>query len=96
MRKLKIQGDIVTIHPAEPVFTSGVVSRLTGIPVWVLKQLDRERIISPERPRGHDRLYSHRELRQLKHIWHLMEKRSVTISGVKVILEIETGSYHEE
>ncbi len=77
----------------EPVFTTGVVSRLLEMPVWVLKHLDRERVIRPVRERGRDRLYSKRELKQLHHVWFLMEKRKVTINGIKVILEIESGTF---
>ena len=74
------------IRPDEPVFTSGVVCRLLGMPVWVLKTLDREKIISPTRPQGRDRLYSRMELKKLHQIWYLMEKRKVTVNGIKVIL----------
>lgn len=55
------------IDKDEPVFTSGVVSKLLKIPVWVLKQLDKEGIVSPPREVGRFRLYSQRELKKLKH-----------------------------
>lgn len=86
----------VEISFDEPVFPSGVVCRLLHIPTWVLKQLDQEKIICPKRTKGRDRLYSRRELNRLNHIWYLMEKRKVTVNGVKVILEIENGSFKLE
>lgn len=82
------------IGPDEPLYTSGVVSRLLDIPVWVLKQLDREGIVSPPREEGRSRLYSKRELKKLEHVWYLMKERNVKVDGVKVILEMEEGRFH--
>lgn len=82
----------VTIDIDEPVFTTGVVCRLLDIPVWVLKQLDREAIVSPPRKReGQSRLYSQRELKMVKHCWYYMSEHGVNVSGLKVILKIEDG-----
>lgn len=81
------------IPETAPVYTSGVVCRLLSIPVWVLKQLDKEGIIKPKRTQGRDRLYSKQELKQLKYVWYLMEKRRVKVDGLKVILEIQSGTF---
>ena len=35
------------IDPDVPLYTSSVVCRLLGVPIWVLKQLDKEGIVSP-------------------------------------------------
>ncbi len=77
------------IDADEPVFTSSVVVRLLDIPVWVLKQLDSEGIVSPPRKEGSARRYSKRHLKKLEHVWHYMSERRVKISGLKVILEME-------
>ena len=82
------------ISPDEPIFTTGVVCKLLSIPVWVLKQLDKEGIVSP--PRLNDakvRLYSKRELGKLDRIWYLMSQRKVKVDGIKVILEMELLGY---
>ncbi|MBN1870396.1 MAG: MerR family transcriptional regulator [Candidatus Omnitrophica bacterium] len=74
----------------EPVFTTGVVCRLLDIPVWILKQLDREQIVSPPRKKeGKARLYSQRELKMVKHCWYYISERGVNMNGLKVILKIE-------
>ncbi len=74
----------------EPVFTTGVVTRLIGIPVWVLKQLDRECVVCPPRPsEGCSRLYSKREMVVLRKIWHYMKTKKLKVQGVKVVLEME-------
>lgn len=84
------------ISPDEPVFTSGVVCKLLEIPIWILKQLDREGIVSPPRQsEGQSRLYSKRELKKLDRVWHLMNERKVKVHGIKVILEMEAIGYIE-
>lgn len=85
----------VEIAPDEPVFPTGVVCRLIKMPLWVVKELDAEGIVSPPRKRGGDRLYSRRDLNRLHHVWHLMRKRQVTIGHLRVVLEIEceTGQH---
>ncbi|MGM0568690.1 MAG: MerR family transcriptional regulator [Elusimicrobiota bacterium] len=77
------------IDKEEPVFTIGVVSRLMKIPVWTLKKLDKEKIVSPKRREGHDRLYSKKNLNQLDFFWKLMKKKNVKIAGLKVIKEMK-------
>ncbi len=77
----------------EPIYTSGVVCKLLAIPIWVLKQLDREGIVSPPRQRlGQSRLYSKRELKKLDRVWYLMNARKVKVDGIRVILEMEAAS----
>ena len=79
----------ISIGGDEPVYTSGVVTRLLKIPVWVLKQLDRESVVRPPRKtKGSSRLYSHNELRMLKQVWYYMHEKGVNIEGVKVILRV--------
>lgn len=80
----------VVIELDEPVFPTGVVCRLIKMPLWVLKELDSEGIVSPQRKRGADRLYSQLDLNRLNHVWNLMQRRRVTIGHLRVVLEIES------
>lgn len=93
MPRRKIRLDDLTeinITVDEPVFTSGVVCRLVGLPVWVLKQLDSEGIVSPQRESSlQSRLYSVREVQMVKHCWYYMKEHRVKVHGLKVILNIE-------
>lgn len=84
------------IDQDEPLFSVGVVSRLLKIPDWVLKRLDYEGIVCPEREEGSSRLYSAQELKQLKYCWYLIEKRGVKLKGLKVIIEINNGNFKME
>jgi len=79
----------IHIHASEPVFTSGVVCKILNIPVWVLKQLDKEDVVCPKRTKGKTRLYSKQDLGKLKHAWYYIKTRRVNVNGVKIILEME-------
>jgi|GEM_PF-3223944 len=82
--------DEVQIGPDEPIYTTGVVCKILRIPVWILKQLDKEGIVSPPREKeGQTRLYSKRELKMLQRCWYYMNQHNVNIPGLKVILKIE-------
>jgi MerR family transcriptional regulator, heat shock protein HspR len=89
-RKARKKELLLEIPDDEPVYTSGVVTRLLGIPVWVLKQLDQESLVKPSRTKGRYRFYSQNELKKLKRVWHYMSERHVNVHGVRVILEMET------
>jgi hypothetical protein len=73
----------------DPVFTRSVVARILDIPVWMLRRLEKEEVVEPTATGRRNKLYSPRELKQLKRIWHLIHERGVKIKGVKVILEME-------
>jgi DNA-binding transcriptional MerR regulator len=76
----------------EPIMPATVVSKLLGIPVWTLKRIDKEGIVSPPRKKDKMRLYSKGELNKLRHIWHLINDKNVKITGLKVVLDIEERS----
>lgn len=86
----------VEIGLDEPVYTTGVVCRLLDIPIWVLKQLDNEGIVSPPRKKGRIRLYSKREMKKVKHCWFYMNEYHVRVDGLRVILKIEKGTFEDE
>jgi len=86
----------VEIDFDEPVYTTGVVCSLLDIPVWILKELDKENIVRPPRKKGRARLYSNRELKKIQHCWFYMKKHHVNIGGLKVILQMEQGTFKKE
>jgi len=92
MTKTKKHNDFIEykIDIDEPIYTTGVIQRMLNIPIWVIKQLDREGIVKPPRKiKGSTRLYSKRELKKLAHCWEYMHKKGVKVKGLKVILEME-------
>ena len=87
----------VYIEPDAPVFTTGVVCRILDVPIWVLKQLDTEHIVSPPREyQGKARLYSKRELKMVQQCWYFMKSHKVKVHGLKVILKIHDGTFELE
>ncbi|MBF0571716.1 MAG: MerR family transcriptional regulator [Candidatus Omnitrophica bacterium] len=85
------------IDPDVPLYTSSVVCRLLDVPIWVLKQLDNEGIVSPPRKKqGNARLYSKRELKSLKHAWFYMKEHHVNVDGLKVILKMELDNSKQQ
>ncbi len=78
-----------------PIYTTGVVCKILSIPIWILKQLDREGIVSPPRDnQGKARLYSKRELKKVQHCWFFMKQHDVKIPGLKIILKMERGIFY--
>ncbi len=93
-KKTENEFEEFEIDPDIPVFTTGVVSKLLGIPVWVLKQLDTEGIVCPPRENvGKARLYSQNELMKLHRCWFYLRVHRVKVSGLKIILKMEQKLY---
>lgn len=92
-KKAKDKFEVTELGVDEPIMTTGVVSGMLRMPLWVLKQLDQEKVVSPKRRKGLGRLYSTNEFKKLQHIWYLMNVRRVKVDGIKVILEMEAKGY---
>lgn len=80
----------IHISPDEPVYVISVVSKLVNLPVWTLRQLDKAGIVCPKRIGKKSRLYSLKDIKKIEYVHYLMEEKHVNISGIKMILEIET------
>jgi MerR family transcriptional regulator/heat shock protein HspR len=93
MKRSAAYRDGFDVRADEPVYPSGVVCRLLDIPIWVLKQLDKESIISPPRKKGKSRLYSKNELDKLHHVWFIMREKKIKVTGLKYVLEMEEKLY---
>jgi MerR family transcriptional regulator, heat shock protein HspR len=82
----------IRISPDEPVYVISVVSKLVGIPVWTLRQLDKAGIVCPKRIGKKSRLYSNKDMRRLERVYYLMQEKHVNVRGIKIIFEME---HHE-
>ena len=80
----------IKISPDEPVYVISVASKLVEMPVWTLRSLDKAGVVKPKRIGKKSRLYSLKDIKKLEYIHYLMEEKGVNISGIKLILEIET------
>ncbi|MDO8757127.1 MAG: MerR family transcriptional regulator [Elusimicrobiota bacterium] len=72
---------------ATPVYTIGAASRLSGIPIWTLRWIERHGLLRPTRTEGRQRLYTDVDLNRLKDVRGLMEKK-VNLAGIRVILSL--------
>jgi len=80
----------IYISPDEPVYVISVVSKLVDLPVWTLRQLDKVGVVRPKRIGKKSRLYSLKDVKRLEYIHYLMEDKHVNISGVRMIIEMES------
>ena len=80
----------VNIDPQAPLFIISVVSEMVGIPVWTLRKLDEMDVVKPRRIGKKTRCYSQQQIQVLSYVNYLMEEKRVNISGIKVILMMES------
>lgn len=76
---------------ATPVYTIGAASRLTGIPIWTLRWIEKHGLLRPDRTPGRQRLYSDVEMDMLREVRELMEQK-VNLAGIRVILRMRQSS----
>lgn len=88
MRRKKYEDFLdIEIDKNEPIFPTSVVSKLLDIPRWVLREFDKNKVISPPRRKGEARLYSKKQLSKITYAWYLMQEEGVNMRGIKMILE---------
>lgn len=79
----------IYISPDEPVYVISVVSKLVGIPVWTLRQLDKAGLVKPKRIGKKNRFYCLKDIKKLEYIHYLMQEKKVNLHGIKLLLEKE-------
>jgi len=70
-----------------PIYNIGAASRLTGLPVWRLRWLERQECLRPNRTGGNQRLYSDADVEEALAIAELLAQ-GVNLAGVRIILKI--------
>ena len=73
----------------EPVYLISVVAKVLTIHPQTLRQYEREGLVTPERTDGKMRLYSQRNIDQIKMILRLTRDLGVNLAGVDVILQLK-------
>jgi MerR family transcriptional regulator/heat shock protein HspR len=76
------------INSNEPRYVISIAARILGIQSHTLRYYERIGIIEPSRSRGNIRLYSERDIAQLRRIKTLMDDLGVNLAGVEVILRM--------
>ena len=72
----------------EPRYVISIAARMVGVQTHTLRYYERIGIIEPSRSRGNIRLYSERDIAQLRRVKTLMDDMGVNLAGVEVILRM--------
>jgi MerR family transcriptional regulator/heat shock protein HspR len=72
----------------EPRYVISIAARILGIQSHTLRYYDRIGIIEPFRSPGNIRLYSERDIAQLRRVKTLMDDLGINSAGVEVILRM--------
>src|ERR1035437_1521519 len=73
---------------SEPRYVISVAAKILGIQTHTLRYYERVGIVEPSRSRGNIRLYSERDLDQLRRVKTLIEDLGVNLAGAEVILRM--------
>lgn len=72
----------------EPVYIISVAAGLLNMHPQTLRTYEREKLIEPRRTDTNNRLYSLRDLDEIKEIRKLTREKGVNLAGVRIILDM--------
>ena len=72
----------------EPRYVISIAARILGVQSHTLRYYERIGIIEPSRSQGNIRLYSERDIAQLRRVKTLMDDLGINLAGVEVILNM--------
>jgi MerR family transcriptional regulator/heat shock protein HspR len=72
----------------EPRYVISIAAKILGIQTHTLRYYERIGVVEPSRTPGNIRLYSERDLEQLKRVKTLIEDLGVNLAGAEVILRM--------
>ena len=72
----------------EPKYVISVAARIVGVQTHTLRYYERIGIITPSRSQGNIRLYSERDLAQIRRVKSLMDDLGINLAGIEVILRM--------
>jgi MerR family transcriptional regulator, heat shock protein HspR len=73
---------------SEPRYVISVAAKILGIHTHTLRYYERIGVIEPSRSSGNIRLYSEKDLEQLRRVKALIEDLGVNLAGAEVILRM--------
>jgi MerR family transcriptional regulator/heat shock protein HspR len=79
---------MMNFEDTEPRYVISIAARLVGVKTYTLRYYERIGIIEPSRSQGNIRLYSERDITQLRRVKTLMDDLGVNLAGVEVILRM--------
>src|ERR671926_235715 len=73
---------------SDALYVISVAARLVELHPTTLRKYERVGFLEPSRTPGRTRLYSHRDIRRLRQIKHLVEEREMNLAGVQMALDL--------
>ncbi len=73
---------------SEPRYVISIAAKILGIQTHTLRYYERIGVVEPSRSRGNIRLYSEKDLEQLRRVKTLIEDLGVNLAGAEVILRM--------
>lgn len=73
----------------EPVYMISVVAKVLEVHPQTLRQYEREGLVSPGRSKGKVRLYSQRDIDEIKLVLSLTRDMGVNLAGADVVLKLK-------
>ncbi len=83
-----MKGGVMGQQEREPRYVISVAARLVGVQTHTLRYYERIGIIEPTRSGGNIRLYSEKDITQLRRVKTMMDELGVNLAGVEVILRM--------
>ncbi len=80
--------DEIMDQGGEPRYVISVAARIVGVQTYTLRYYEKIGIIRPYRSQGNIRLYSERDVAQLRRVKTLMDDLGVNLAGIEVILRM--------
>ena len=72
----------------EPRYVISIAARMVGVQSYTLRYYEKIGIIEPSRSGGNLRLYSDRNIAQLRQVKTLMDDMGVNLAGCEVVLHM--------
>ena len=72
----------------EPRYVISVAARMLGVRTYTLRYYEKIGIIEPSRSQGNIRLYSDKDIAELKQMMTLMDDLGINIAGAEVIMRM--------
>jgi len=82
------EDDSIVTEDIEPCYVISVAARILGIQSHTLRYYEKKGIIEPSRSQGNTRLYSRRDIDQLRRVRTLMDDLGVNPTGAEIILRM--------
>jgi MerR family transcriptional regulator, heat shock protein HspR len=72
-----------------PLYAISIVAEMLGVHPQTLRLYERQGLITPNRTSGKTRLYSERDVEQLRVILHLTQDLGINLAGVGLLLDLQ-------